>query len=184
MYGSSALVGKRNFHLHFDNNSAISVGGGIVYGPIEQREFLEGKSCFLQYEGHETLKERNFTFLFTRNFAQFGGSSIYATSFYSCFFAYLKKYKLIDFLKCIGTFKFQDTADNTTSLRSRGITYKYKQKGPLHIIPGQLVTIPIALIDEFAQGSQNLLIVKKEGGKRGEEDSSIFAQNTTRVYGE
>ena len=184
MYGSSALVGRRNCFLHFDNNSATSVGGAIVYGPSEQREFLEGKSCFLQYAGNETkLIDRNFTFLFTRNSAQLGGSSIYATSFYSCFFSChsdLKKYNLVDFLECIGTFKFQDSSDNTTALRSRGIKYNYTMSGPLHIIPGQQVTIPISLNDEFGQKSQNMLIVKREGAKQ---DSAIFAQNSTRVYG-
>jgi hypothetical protein len=184
MYGASSLVGNKNCHLHFDNNSATSVGGGIVYVPNEQREFFEGKSCFLQYAGIErTLKERNLTFLFTRNSARYGGSSIYATSFYSCFFAChsdLTRYKLSDFLDCIGIFKFEDGPNNSTALRSRGINFNYKGSSPLYILPGQLVTIPISLGDEFGQKSQNVLIVELEGSNKS---SAIFTQNVTRVYG-
>lgn len=184
MYGSSALVGNKNCHLHFDNNSAMSVGGGILYGPIEQREFLEGKSCFLQYAGLEkNLTKRNFTLLFTNNFAQLGGSSIYATSFYSCFFAChrdLKKYKLIDFLYCIGTFVFQDSSDDVTYLRTRGINYNYNQTVPLLVIPGQLATIPISFSDEFGHKTQTLLIVERDSDKL---NSAIFAHNVTRIFG-
>jgi predicted outer membrane repeat protein len=185
MYGFSAFVGNRHCLLRFDNNSAVTVGGGIFYSAIEQREFLEGRTCFLQYVNSSmSLADRNYTLLFTRNSAGFGGSSIYATSFYSCFYACHRNntaYSLRDFKDCIGTFKLQDYSDNVTDLRTQGLKYSYNNSGPVFIIPGQAITIPITLHDEFGHKTSDVLIVKKERDELG--SGSIFANNVTRVFG-
>ena len=156
MYGFSTLVGNKNSRLLFDNNSAESVGGGIYYSAIEQREFIEGRSCFLQYADSDVnLTARNYTLLFTRNSATYGGSSIYATSFYSCFFAChrdSKSYNLTQFQECVGTFKFQDYSDNITALRTDGLKYQYNNTGPVPVIPGQLVVSSTLSIRTFLIG--------------------------------
>ena len=183
MYGFSALVGNKDYLLHLDNNSASSVGGGIFYSAIEQREFIEGRSCFLQYNDSDvSLDARNYTLLFTRNAATYGGSSIYATSLYSCFYACHRnstRYNLTDFQECIGTFKFQDHTDNITAIRTEGLRYHYNFTGPIHAIPGQLVTIPLTLKDNFGHKTEDVLIVREKYS----DTARIFANNVTRVFG-
>lgn len=184
MYGFSSLVGNKDCLLYFYNNSATSVGGGIFYDPIEQREFIEGKSCFLLYQGPDVcfnVNERNLTFVFVNNSAPLGGSSIYALSLYSCFFAYyrdLAKYNLGDFLYRIGNFTFNDTpGNNSTSLGTIGTNFKYYGH-ELSAIPGQLLTIPLSIRNEFNYQTHTELLVKQD-----QHNEAIFSNNVTRVFG-
>lgn len=132
-----------------------------------------------------SAEHRNLTFEFVNNTAQNSGSAIFSVSFYSCFFAChrdLKRYKLENFRDCIGTFVFNDSPDNSTALATRGTRYKYTSNKPLTAIPGQILTIPISISNEFKHPTLSLIIVKKQGDKQS--SGAIFAHNVTRVFGE
>ena len=88
-------------------------------------------------------------------------------------------YNLTNFQDCIGTFKYQDYTDNITALRTEGLKYYYNHTGSIPVIPGQLVTIPLSIKDEFGHTTKDVLIVQEEGG----DTATIFTNNVTRVFG-
>lgn len=211
MYGFSALKGTVNCSLVFTNNSASEVGGAIYYQPFEQREFIDGKSCFLQYIG-QPVEDRNqspsFYFTFANNSAIMGGSSIYASSFYSCFYAYLANMRdanLTDFFEKIGQFDFGgDESDDsrTPALATEGSLFvsdlEGKEEGWLFAAPGEPIHIPLAIWDEFNRivhmpvGMEVKKLVvgtDKEGlttetSRNLSSESPFLAANTTKIYGE
>ena len=52
--GFSTIVVNDNSRFHFINNIALTVGGAIYYASSDQREYFEGRSCFLRYAGNES----------------------------------------------------------------------------------------------------------------------------------
>ena len=150
MYGFSVLLINDDVYFMFKNNSAREVGGGIYYHSNEQRDFLEGRSCFLQYTGSK--KQPDVTFVFEDNKANNGGSSIFSVSFYSCFFRYLgnlSTHNLTDFFKKIGNFSFYDNNPNN-GLATVGINFCYnKSSMPIKAYPGYPVFVDLTLEDEF-----------------------------------
>ena len=183
LYGFSAVIGNENCLLHFHNNSASILGGGIYYETIEQREFIEGKSCFLQNAALNNT-EKSFKLIFVNNSASYGGTSIHAISFYSCYFAYLrdlKKYSLKDFLMYIGTFEFKDSDDTRTALGTEGMQFHYNSLHRLTAVPGEAIQIPISIGDEFNQTTQSMLFLRRENDEI--RTSTIFSYSKTTVFG-
>ena len=185
MYGFSALVGNRNCLLYFHGNSATIAGGAIFHQTIEQREYVEGKSCFLQHAPPEnlTLKERNLTFMFINNSAPEDGTAIYSASFYACFYSYLndlKSHDLIEFFKYIGWFQFNDSQDGSTGLGTDGFQFEYNQS-ILNAVPGERITVPISILNEFQHQTLTRLIVIDENNPL---NYMLFTNNAVQVFGE
>ena len=118
-YGFSSFVASNGSLFEFINNTAVVVGGGMYYHSNEQRDYFEGRNCFLQYDGPELpVAERNLTFYFADNKAVLGGTSIYSMSFYACFYRYLsklRKHRLDDLFNYIGNFTFSDNQQNKSA---------------------------------------------------------------------
>lgn len=184
LYGFSALAGNKDCSLFFFNNSATEIGGGLFHQTIEERDYIEGKSCFLQYTGNSNLsvQERNLTFTFSRNSATNGGSAIYSASLYACFFAYLGNlhtHNLSDFLQSIGTFQFSESLDTSMPLGTDGVIYNYESRESLSVAPGETVAIPISVSNELKKNTNTRLLVTNEGFP----STVIFHNNKTTVYG-
>ena len=158
---SSFLVSD-NCTLEFFNNTATEYGGAIYYHSTEIREFFAGRSCFLDYNGKRGKKERNVHFVFAGNAAPVSGSSIFASSFRSCF--YSKSGKLTDhiiaeFLNDIGNFTLDPknrTCECTAgALGTSGVEFvSEKERETLSSFPGMSVSLPLSMKDEFGQDYQ------------------------------
>ena len=141
IHGSSGLILNDNSHFQFINNSAACVGGGIFYASSDQREYYEGRSCFLIYGGKENnVSMRNITITFSDNNAPLGGLSIYSESLFSCYFAYYEKYthNLTKLFDRIGHFHFDvpnseasplATAARNVTLRECLLWWQYLETG-------------------------------------------------------
>ena len=149
MYGFSVLKGMDNCKVIFHNNSASEVGGGIYYQTFEQRELIAGKSCFIQYIGNLNVIERNLSFIFTNNTANWKGTSIFSTSFHSCFYAHLgnSTRNLTAFFSKIGNFQFDDITDDMTALATEGIRFHIETLNAT--VPGKQLSILLNVSDEF-----------------------------------
>ena len=107
--GFSTIIINDNSQFHFVNNSAVRFGGAIYYASSDQREYFEGRSCFLEYAGDRSdLMKRNVSFNFTANKAV-RGLAIYSASFFSYYFSYFRHFNknrsvLMKFLDKIGNF--------------------------------------------------------------------------------
>ena len=195
MYGFSGLKGKEGCSLSFFNNSVNKVGGAIYYQPFEQREFIEGKVCFIQYIGERGVGNQtpNFTFTFRNNSAKLGGTAIFSSSFYACFFAHhnsLNTSNLSGFFDNIGHFNFDnDTDDHTSSLATEGNNFVFDgNTASLTTIPGKGLLIPLAVLDEFGHRVDTPLGLELKSlhdskGPVDRNDYYYFTRNRTRLYG-
>ena len=112
MHGFSELIVHSNSLFQFINNSAAQVGGAIYYESGDQREYFEGRSCFLKHRGRLGAAKRNLTFIFTGNKAKFGGTSIYSETFISCNCIYSKRAEgksPAELFSNIGNFSFDES---------------------------------------------------------------------------
>ena len=187
LYGFSVLKGAENCKLTFDNNNASKVGGAIFYQPIEQRELIEGKSCFIQYVGKRIAETQrpNLTFVFQNNTAILGGTSIFASSFYSCFYSLLDNLRttnLTDFFDKIGDFEFRDSQPQMPALASEGNYFVADHKGAaLAAVPGQPLSISLELLDELnhtVRTPLNLLISNRNSS---EIEHHYFVGNKSQI---
>ena len=91
LYGSAFLRVNNSTHVSFINNSALYFGGAIYYYAVGEHQLSQIGHCFIQFIDLN-LPPWNWTarFTFKNNKAghKHGGSSIYATSFLSCLWAY------------------------------------------------------------------------------------------------
>ena len=186
IYGFSAVILNDNSFFQFINNSAARVGGGIFYISSDQREYFEGKSCFLIYGGNQTnTTKRNIFLRFQNNKAPFGGTSIYSESLFSCYFAYYDKYtgnmtKLFD---RIATFQFDTGNSNTTALATAARSVHFKGKHYKTVVPGESLSLPLAMYDEFKNQKRSEFDLRIEGGSNVYLDNYYSVHNSTRVYG-
>ena len=154
LHGFSYISVSDNCRVEFINNRATEYGGAIFYSPIEQREFFEGRICFLMYSGKSPL---NNSFVFTENSALVSGSSIYSTSLHACYFTYrgtLKNHKVYEFFKDIGNFTFDGMTDNdivSAALGTAGRRFKSTGKQSITSSPGMKLSLPLSVIDELNQ---------------------------------
>ena len=189
MYGFSSLKAHDDCSLVFHNNFAHKYGGGIYFEPFDQREFIAGQSCFIQYIGNHNVSTRNYSFTFTNNSANLGGKSIFSASFYSCFYAYLgslKRHNLTSFFKKIGHFQFDDNSMNNISVLATEGNYFVTKKGKqsLQARPGIPLNIPLNVVDELNQSTNTLIGLEiKKKSKKHKPNFFYFSHNTTRVYG-
>ena len=185
LYGFSSFVASNGSLFEFINNTAVVVGGGMYYHSNEQRDYFEGRNCFLQYDGPELpVAERNLTFYFADNKAAFGGTSIYSMSFYACFYRYLsklRKHRLDDFFNYIGNFTFSDNQQNQKALSTAGM--RFSQTLPQLSIPGKKLIIPVSIADEFH------VAVKSDFSLRIENNTNFYlgnyytSDNSVRIFG-
>ena len=194
MYGFSSLKGNDDCVLEFKNNSAHRVGGGIYYQPFDQREIFGGRSCFIKYVGNtENPHERNYTFIFSNNTAALGGASIFAVSFHSCYFQYhgsLDNHNLSSFFEKIGTFQFDNHFDdNGIALATEGNKFVLDKSfnHTFSAIPGELLHIPIVVLDEFSRATQTQIGLEVHSSLKpaaaGDTLFYYFTHSRTRVYG-
>ncbi|XP_064396731.1 uncharacterized protein LOC135343682 [Halichondria panicea] len=190
LHGSSSILISINSQVEFYNNSATEYGGAIFYYTIEQRDFFISRSCFLQYSGDSEIAvgNRNINFVFIGNTAPLGGSSIFTSTFLSCFYRYrgsIEGHQVEDFLEDIGNFTFE-TANNTA--RSLGTTgYLFNNEiGNKTLIstPGMSLHLPFTVQDELKQTLQSEFFVEVIG-----ENDSFFSNshytinNSVILYG-
>ena len=169
MYGFSILGLGDNSTFKFIGNHAKSVGGGIYYESTEQREYFEGRRCFLEYMGTtEEVPKRNLMFVFQNNTADESGSSIYSASFYACFFRYYGKLtgtnrSITDFFEKIGYFEFNGKTElDDTLFGTYGMLFSSK-KETLLAMPGKRVKLGVHLLDEFNKTLANNYVIKIDG---------------------
>ena len=164
MHSFSSILVSNNCTLEFFNNTASEYGGAIYQYTTETKEFFGGRSCFLEYNaGCETsVNERNISFIFVGNAAPVGGSAIYASSFYSCYYSNrgtLSGHNVTEFLSDIGNFTF-DTMERTSQSRAPalGTTGAYviskNKNNMLTLIPGRRFPLPLSVEDELKQKHQ------------------------------
>ncbi len=172
----SALVINDHSHFTFINNSATSVGGGIYYAAIDQREYFSGQTCFLEYGGRENIVcRRNITFTFDGNTAPLGGTSIYSETIYSCYYAYFQDngatvQNLTKFFDLIGDFQFDKLSNSTalaTPLATGASKVSFNATPPLMTLPGESLYLPLVMHDEFE------IIVHSEIGLRVEDNEQV-----------
>ena len=153
LHGFSTFSLNGNSAFYFTNNSATELGGAMFYHTTEQREFFASRSCFLEYNGPKNIPvhQRNITVVFSDNSAGQGGSSIFASTFLSCFFStranHSEPYE--SFLEDIGNFTL-DRNNSTSVLSTTG--YKFvseKENYTLRTWPGRTVTLALHVEDEL-----------------------------------
>ena len=191
MYGFSTFGVNDNSIFRFTGNKATAVGGGIYYESTEQREYFEGRRCFLEYIGKtENVSRRNLTFVFYNNTAEESGTSIYSASFYACFFRYygtLRGRNLTDFFGKIGVFHFDNVTGNQYNNVSVFGTYGmkfYLSNKTLSAMPGKQVKLNILLLDEFSEILPDNYIVKIGGGSSLKLDSLYSLNDSTKIFGQ
>ena len=200
MYGFSALKGRKGSSLTFCNNLASKVGGGIYYQPFEQREFITSAGCFIQYIEHSANNVTpDFNFTFRNNSATLGGSAIYSSSFYSCFYSYIdnrKNHSLTDFFARIGHFDIDDGPENNiTALATDGdhFVLQIENNGSLTAIPAKHLNIPLVVKDELNHTvrmpiGMEIQKVRSSNEVRNDTNSHdnyfYFTGNKTRLYGD
>ena len=185
IHGFSALVIHDNSNFLFENNSAARVGGGIYYVSSDQREYFEGRTCFLEYGGsEENITKRGINFTFKGNQARLGGLSIYSESFFSCNFAYYANYdderNLTKIFDRIGTFKFDSSR---LSLASGARNATFNAASPIKTHPGKIMSLPLAMYDEFGHIMHSEFALRVEGNELVQLDNYFTVNNRTRVYG-
>ena len=153
MYGFSTFGVNDNSYFFFTGNSATTVGGGIYYESTEQREYFEGRRCFLDYTGTtKDVSRRNLSFVFQDNTAEESGTSIFSASFYACFFRYCGKLRgrnITDFFGKIGTFKFDQYSVSHPPFGTFGMKFYLESNKTILATPGKQVKLNIQLHDEF-----------------------------------
>ena len=136
-----------NSSFLFENNSAARVGGGIYYASSDQREYFEGRTCFLEYGGwEENVSKRNIRFIFISNEAPLGGISIYSESLFSCYFAYYTTYgdkkNLTKLFDRIEMFQFDDSG---LSLATGARNALFDAETSVMTHPGKVTSLPLAM---------------------------------------
>ena len=158
MYGFSTFGVQDNSYFTFTGNSATAVGGGMYYESTEQREYFEGRRCFLDYIGTtENVSRRNLSFAFRDNSAEESGASIYSASFYACFFRYygtLRGRNITDFFMKIGMFQFDNVINGQYNVScppfgTYGMKFYLLSNETMFVTPGKQVKLNIQLLDEF-----------------------------------
>ena len=186
--GFSTIVVNDNSQFHFINNRAIGVGGAIYYASSDQREYFEGRSCFLEYAGNEhNLTRRNLSLNFSSNRAR-RGLAIYSASLFSCYFAYIGHFNnnIIELLDSIGDFWFDIPL---VEALATGIRYvKLEHSRPeLSAIPGKSLQLPLRMMDEFksyVKSGYNIRVKENDNNTMDVTLSKYFTiSNRTRVYG-
>ena len=185
VHGFSALVIHDNSTFSFEKNVAARVGGGIYYASSDQREYFEGRTCFLEYGGIEgNITKRNIRFTFTSNEARLGGSSIYSESFFSCFFAYYATYddekNLTKIFDRIGAFQFDSSSSNLATGARNAL---FDAAIPVETQPGKSTSLPLAMYDEFDHSMHSEFALRIEGNQLMYLDNYFTVSNKTRIYG-
>ena len=193
MYGFSTFGVNDNSYFIFTGNSATTVGGGIYYESTEQREYFEGRRCFLDYIGTtKDVSRRNLTFVFQDNTAEESGTSIFSASFYSCFFRYcgtLNGSNITDFFGKIGTFKFDSAINDQYGVShppfgTFGMKFYLVKNKTILATPGKQVKLNIQLLDEFNEILPDNYIVKIDDESNFTLGSLYSSNGTTRVFGQ
>ena len=183
-HGFSTIVVNDNSQFHFVNNSAITVGGAVYYASNDQREYFEGRSCFLEYEGNESdLNKRNTSFIFSDNRAT-RGLSIYTASLFTCYYAYVGRFNnnLAELLDHIGHFQFDQST--TIPTLSTGIRYVDFEGSPLlSAIPGKKLYLPLGMKDEFKSSIKSGYGLRVKGNEDMYLSNYFTINNTTKVFG-
>ena len=187
--GFSTIVVNDNSRFHFMNNSALTVGGAIYYASNDQREYFEGRSCFLRYAGNESdLVKRNLSFNFVNNSA-LRGFSIYSASLFSCYYAYVghfnhslsPAYNIHELLDHIGEYKFDTTI---VSSFATGIRYiAFEGSSVLSVIPGDMLHLPLGMKDEFESSIKSGYQIRVPKSGNVHLSNYFTIDNTTRVFG-
>ena len=183
--GFSALVIHDNSNFLFENNTAARVGGGIFYASSDQREYFEGRNCFMEYGGRENnVTKRNISFMFVNNKAPLGGSSIYSASLFSCYFAYYANYTnesdLSRVFDSIGHFQFDVNSD---SIATGARKVKFTAQSPVETYPGKATLFPLAMYDEFDHIMRSEFALRIEGNKFIHLENYYTVNNKTNFYG-
>ena len=185
IHGFSALVIHDNSNFSFENNSAARVGGGIYYVSSDQREYFEGRTCFLEYGGSEkNVTKRGINFIFTGNKAPLGGLSIYSESLFACYFAYYANYgdekNLTKTFDRIGIFKYDIPG---LSLATGARNALFNAASPVETLPGKIMSLPLAMYDEFGHTMHSEFALRVESNELVQLDNYFTVNNRTRVYG-
>ena len=189
MYGSSNIFLNTNIHIEFTNNTASDVGGAIYYGNSYALNSDIIHECFIQYRGKARLKIRKVNVNFEGNKASWGGDSIYATSFYPCFFQWFTKLRGRSpdiFFKEIGNFTFRD--NNHPGLSTSGRWFRYNQNDTSchlsqYAIPGKRICIPLEMINEFYNMVYSVLSITVQCNKQCSVDPPHTARTVLYLFG-
>ena len=188
IHGFSGIILNDNSHFLFINNRAARVGGGIFYALSDQREYFEGRSCFLMYGGKENnISKRNITITFCDNKAPLGGLSIYSESLFSCYFAYYEKYtyNLTKLFDRIGHFYFDapNLASGAWPLATAARNVRLEGRPSVTAIPGERLQLPLAMYDEFYHIKPSEFALRIKDNKMVHLENYFTVNNSTRIYG-
>ena len=183
LLGFSVIVTNSNSQFYFINNSATQVGGALSYISSDQKEYIGGRKCFLKYGGNEiNLDERNVTFTFVDNHAQLGGESIYAGSFYSCYYAHflVDSSPVENFFNFLWFFYFDNTS---TALATAASSAAFEQRFPVEVLPGGRTMFPLAMYDEFKHPIYSKFGLRVEDNKAIHLDNYFTTNNSSTIFG-
>lgn len=190
LHGFSSILININCRVEFYNNSATEYGGAIFHFNREQREFFSTRSCFLEYSGDRqlTVTQRNISFVFSGNTAALGGSSIFTSSLFPCFYSYkgsIHGHQVTDFLKNIGNFTFETANDTAPYIGTAGHLLKNEMEHTsLTSIPGKKFHVPLIAYDELNQTIRSEFFIQGGLGDNIFSASSHFTTNRSiRLYG-
>ena len=182
---------SENCALKFVNNTATEYGGAIYQYTTEIREFIAGRSCFLKYNGATPAKNRNVSFVFIDNIAPVSGSSIFASSFHSCYYSSrgsVNGPNFADFLDDIGNFTF-DTVNRTSECRGPTLgtigaeIINNNGQNNLSTFPGMRFPLPLTVEDELEQQLQTDFYTQIESDSNIGTNSHYTVNKTVVVYG-
>lgn len=190
LHGFSSILINVNCRVEFYNNSVTEYGGAIFHFTTEQRAFFSTRSCFLEYSGDQqlTVSKRNISFVFSGNTAILGGSSIFTSSLYSCYYSYkgsIIGHQVTDFFDDIGNFTFQTANGTTAPIGTSGHTLKNDMEHTnLVSIPGKYFYVPITLYDELQQKITSEYFIQEDGLDDTVSTRNHFTRNSfIKLYG-
>ncbi len=158
MTGLSVLKFYDDSRIIFDSNNAEQGGGALFHQTASSRDIATSRTCFIQYAGSKSLKERNTTFMFVnnsgsskgRNSAQLlhYGHSILTTTIKPCqrSLKHCQVNDSKDLFCCIGNFSFVNKSKYDLST----LESKIEVSKSFSFVPGKPYSLEIKSMDEYS----------------------------------
>ena len=186
IHGFSAFVVNDHSRFVFINNSAVRVGGGIYYGSIDQREYFNGQTCFLEYGGKQNnISRRDISFRFD---GIIGWNVDLFRIYFSCYFYYyeetkLKVNNLTKIFDRIGNFHFDAQHSKVMSLGTAARKVEFNEHFSMQTLPGKSLYLPLLMYDEFETIMNPEFGLRIEDNDLVELDNFFIVNSRIRVFG-
>ena len=150
LIGASSMIVGPNRQYMFLNNLAYYQGGAIFTLQIDNLDFTQSKTCFIQYfDGARDMsltRTWNNNITFVGNEASFG-SAIFTTSLHACQ-TIRNTYHRLNIIKASDVFLIRGINVSTSDVSTEG-AHLYRKYDSMSIIPGKLYNHGVTIKDDL-----------------------------------